>query len=120
MALMMPMLTWYMATMTTITIIMPVQDDANPRDRRLTGPCLRAALSPYFRMVVGIELDDALVEAANDNLAANGVLNARVVCRASGQYCSEVLWIPQLVRRSTQCALKWDRWIPSPLMHNIL
>mmetsp|Transcript_39381 Transcript_39381/g.111593 ORF Transcript_39381/g.111593 Transcript_39381/m.111593 type:complete len:433 (-) Transcript_39381:1699-2997(-) len=49
------------------------------------------ALGPWFRRVVGIELDAALVKAANENLANNGVHNAHVFCRASGNYCSEVL-----------------------------
>jgi len=49
------------------------------------------ALAPYFKEVVGVELDPALVEAANENLASNGVANARVYCLPSGRYCSKML-----------------------------
>lgn len=49
------------------------------------------ALSPYFLEVVGVELDAALVEAANENLHSNGVTNARVYCLSSGKYCSTML-----------------------------
>lgn len=44
------------------------------------------ALSAHYTAVVAVEIDPALVAAAEHNLRANGVDNARVVCAPSADY----------------------------------
>ena len=37
------------------------------------------ALAPYFRRVVGVEINSRLVDAAKENITANGVTNGHVI-----------------------------------------
>ena len=49
------------------------------------------ALGKFFRRVLAVEIDKKLCEAAELNLAANGVANTSVLCASSGKFCDRLL-----------------------------
>ena len=49
------------------------------------------ALAPLFRRALAVEIDPSLVEAAEGNLARNGVTNAAVLRSPSAAFCGAVL-----------------------------
>lgn len=49
------------------------------------------ALARHFALVLAVEIDRKLCDAAEHNLAANSVSNASVLCVSSGRFCGRLL-----------------------------
>ena len=49
------------------------------------------ALGRHFARVLAVEIDRRLCDAAELNLAANGVTNASIICATSGKFCDRLL-----------------------------
>lgn len=49
------------------------------------------ALSEFYRRVLAVEINDALVDVAKENLTANGIQNAHILCFDSSYFANQIL-----------------------------
>ena len=67
-----------------------------------------AALARHFHKVLCVEIDRKLCDAADLNLARNGVSNAHVLCVSSGTFCKRLLRRLKAQRRDRLAGRPWD------------
>jgi tRNA (uracil-5-)-methyltransferase len=56
----------------------------------LTNYSLNRALE-FYRRVLAVEINDALVDVAKENLTANGIQNAHILCFDSSYFANQIL-----------------------------